>query len=56
MNGNSIIPTEREHDDHYCHQFTCWNCGDKFTPEHIDDDEEICYECLKEIDSDGNEG
>ena len=45
--GNSIIPTEAEHDAHYCHEAICTNCEEKFTPE---EDEELCVECQIEAD------
>lgn len=48
MNGNSIIPTDAEHDAHYCDQSECENCGEKFTQKHFEDDFNICPECREE--------
>jgi len=46
--GNSIIPTEQEHDAHYCPDRICDNCGEKFNPHHFEDDQDTCQECLNE--------
>ena len=50
MNGNSIIPTEDEHDAHYAHK--CWGCDKPFSlcgerPAGECKDGDLCQDCLE---------
>lgn len=48
MHGNSIIPTEDEHDEHYAHK--CCECDTPFTlrlrPAGDCKDGDLCQDCL----------
>lgn len=57
MNGNSIIPTDKEHDEHYADH--CHECGETFTvfnPRFHEDENgyDYCEECASEL-TDKNE-
>lgn len=53
MTGNSIIPTEAEHDDHHAH--ACIMCNKPFTrkrrPKRETPEGDICAECAEENDN-----
>jgi hypothetical protein len=50
MEGNSIIPSEAEHDDHHDHR--CLGCAIRFTaairPAAQTTDGDICQQCWEE--------
>jgi hypothetical protein len=51
MHGNSIIPTDAEHDRHYAH--TCVRCDAEFgkgnRPAVETKDGDICWECAEKM-------
>lgn len=59
---NSIVPTDREHDEHYAHR--CLECGTEFDKRRnpvalATSDGDLCEACmpdwLKELDEEGGE-
>lgn len=58
MNGNSIIPTDEQHDAHYADH--CSQCGEVFTqlnPRAFQDDGgfDFCEQCNNELENNDNE-
>jgi predicted SprT family Zn-dependent metalloprotease len=53
--GNSIIPSEQDHDDYYAHRCTCGVAFSKQEPMFDTSEGYLCEACADKHDEDGKE-